>query len=137
MSRDYDNAHLCAISLLRVWIDLIDSSGIDWKRFPDMSIDISECAIKLEKKKEKKLNFSWWMKMELSSIFFPFLRKYSSIMDIELNYVTSIFCVCFFLFGCCGCLVVFIFQVEGRIQFMKHGSLNILWTIRLWFLEDF
>lgn len=40
-------AYLCAISLLSVWIDFIDSNGTDWKMFPDISNDISECVIKL------------------------------------------------------------------------------------------
>lgn len=96
-----DNAHLCAISLLRVWIDLIDSSGIDWKRFPDMSIDIRECDIKLEEKREKTDIYSilvheW--KWNYHRFFRAFEKCFSSIMDIELNYVTSIFFVCICVF---------------------------------------
>lgn len=127
MSRDYDNAHLCAISLLRVWIDLIDSSGIDWKRFPDMSIDISECAIKLEKKeKRKKLNFSWWMKMELSSIFFSVPTKIfiNNGYWIELCHV-NILCLFFF---------VRLLRLSCRFHFPSRRSnpVHETWKSKFW-----
>jgi hypothetical protein len=48
--------YLCAISLLRVWIDFIDSSGSDWNRFPDISSDIREWVIKLRERNDKKRN---------------------------------------------------------------------------------
>ena len=46
--------YLCAISLLKVWIDFIDSNGTDWKRFPDISNEISEWDIKLQMRMSKK-----------------------------------------------------------------------------------
>lgn len=52
--RLFASTYLCAISLLRVWIDFIDSNGTDWKRFPDISNDISEWAIKLQIRMSKK-----------------------------------------------------------------------------------